>query len=90
MPAQLTDRVTESAAIDRLLKSVRNGEDGALFLHRQPGIDKTALLEHLAWTAAACNARGAAGVRSRMEIDLAALHRVCSPMLERQTTSSRL
>ena len=83
MPAHLTDRLTAGAAIDRLLKSVRKGEAGALFLHGEPGIGKTDLLEHLAWT---CNARKAAGARSEMEIDLAGLHEARSPMFECQTT----
>jgi hypothetical protein len=83
MPANLTDRLTAGAGIDRLLKSVRNGEAGALFLHGEPGIGKTDLLEQLVWT---CNARKATGVRSEMEIDLAGLHEARSPMLERQKT----
>jgi predicted ATPase len=85
MPAQPADRVSERAAIDRLLKSVRNGESRALVLHGEPGIGKTALLEHLAWTAAACDVREAAGVQSEMEIAFAGLHQLCSPMLEHPT-----
>jgi DNA-binding CsgD family transcriptional regulator len=81
MPAQLTDRVSERQAIDRFLRSVRNGESRALVLHGDPGIGKTALLEHLAWTAAACRVLGAAGVQSEMEIAFAGLHQLCSPML---------
>src|SRR5580704_17755123 len=86
MPAQLTDRVSERQAIDRFLRSVRNGESRALVLHGDPGIGKTALLEYLAWTAAACRVLGAAGVQSEMEIAFAGLHQLCSPMLEHVVT----
>jgi ATP-dependent Clp protease ATP-binding subunit ClpA len=84
-PVQLTDRVAERAAIDRLLKSVRNGERRAPVVHGEPGIGKRALLEHLAWTAAARYVREAVGVQSEMEIAFAGLHQLCSPMLEHPT-----
>ena len=80
--AQLTDRVSERAAIDQLLRSVRNGESRALVVHGDPGIGKSALLDHLAWTAAACRVIEASGVQSEMEIAFAGLHQLCSPILE--------
>jgi hypothetical protein len=84
-PVRLTDRVAERAAIDRRLKSVRNGERRAPVVHGEPGIGKRALLEHLAWTAAACYVREVAGAPSEMEPDFAGLHQLCSPMLEHPT-----
>ena len=86
VPARLTDRSAERAAIDRFLRSVRSGESRALVLHGDPGIGKTALLEYLAWTAAACRVLDAAGVQSEMEIAFAGLHQLCSPMLEHVVT----
>ena len=86
VPTRLTDRSAECAAIDRFLRSVRSGESRALVLHGDPGIGKTALLEYLAWTAAACRVLAAGGVQSEMEIAFAGLHQLCSPMLEHVVT----
>lgn len=80
--ARLTDRSTERAAIDGFLRSVRSGQSRALVVHGDPGIGKTALLEYLAWTAAACRVLSVGGVQSEMEIAFAGLHQLCSPMLE--------
>ena len=82
VPARLTDRSTECAAIDGFLRSVRSGQSRALVVHGDPGIGKTALLEYLAWTAAACRVLAVAGVQSEMEIAFAGLHQLCSPMLQ--------
>ena len=54
----------------------------ALVVHGDPGIGKTALLEYLAWTAAACRVVAIGGVQSEMEIAFAGLHQLCSPMLD--------
>jgi DNA-binding CsgD family transcriptional regulator len=83
VPARLTGRSVECAAVDRLLRSVCSGESRALVVHGDPGIGKTALLEYLAWTAAACRVLRAGGVQSEMEIAFAGLHQICSPMLGR-------
>ncbi len=52
-------------------------------VHGEPGVGKTALLEYLAWQASDCRVAGIAGVQSEMEIAFAALHQLCTPMLDR-------
>jgi DNA-binding CsgD family transcriptional regulator len=50
-------------------------------VYGQPGVGKTALLEHLADRASGCEVVRAAGVRAEMELTYAALHLLCAPML---------
>ena len=57
-------------------------ESRALVVHGEPGVGKTALLEHaLAHTPGARIAR-AAGVQSEMELAYSGLHQLCVPLLE--------
>jgi len=50
-PPGLAGRADEQAALRGLLLSLGDGMSGALVLRGEPGIGKTALLEHLAGTA---------------------------------------
>ncbi len=54
-----------------------------LVMHGEPGVGKTALLDHLADHASACRVVRAAGVESEMELAFAGLHQLCAPMVER-------
>jgi predicted ATP-dependent serine protease len=45
---QLLGRQREREAIDRVLKAARGGTGGALVVHGEPGVGKTALLEYAA------------------------------------------
>ncbi len=49
----LIGRERECGQIERLIRDVRNGEGGCLVLSGEPGIGKTALLEHAAQVAGA-------------------------------------
>jgi hypothetical protein len=49
----------------------------------QPGVGKTALLEHLVEQASGCRVARAAGVQSEMELAFAGLHQLLAPMLDR-------
>ena len=80
---RLVGRASESAVLDRLLEAVRGGESLALVLAGEPGIGKTALLEHLVERAADCRVISVSGVQSEMELAFAALHQVCAPLLDR-------
>ena len=42
---RLLGRERERAALDRLVESARDGSGGALVVHGEPGVGKTALLE---------------------------------------------
>jgi hypothetical protein len=79
----LLGRRSESATLDRLLDAVRAGESRALVLRGDPGVGKTALLEHVVERAAGCRVARAAGVQAEMELPFAGLHQLCAPMLDR-------
>jgi MoxR-like ATPase len=81
--AELTDRRAECGVLDGLLDAVRAGESRALVVHGEAGTGKTALLEYLAGRAAGCRVAGVAGVQSEMELAFAALHQLCTPLLDR-------
>ena len=69
--------------LDRFINAVRAGESRVLVLRGEPGVGKTALLDHLAGRAAGCRVARAAGVQSEMELAFAGLHQLCAPMLNR-------
>jgi predicted ATPase len=69
--------------LGRLVAAVRAGESRALVVHGEPGVGKTALLEHLAGQASGCRVVHAGGVQSEMELAFAVLHQLCAPMLDR-------
>jgi DNA-binding CsgD family transcriptional regulator len=79
----LRGRRTESALLDGVVASVREGESRTLLLRGEPGIGKTALLEHLIAEAPDLQLARATGVESEMELTFAGLHQLCGPMLER-------
>ncbi|HET7247754.1 MAG TPA: AAA family ATPase [Streptosporangiaceae bacterium] len=82
---ELTDRVSECGALDRLIETVRAGESRALVVRGDPGVGKTVLLEHLAGRASGsgCRVARVMGVQSEMELAFAGLHQLCMPMLDR-------
>ena len=81
----LTDRRTERDTLERLVDTVRAGESAALVVRGDPGVGKTALLDHLAKRASSsgCQVARATGVQSEMELAFAGLHQLCAPMLNR-------
>jgi predicted ATPase len=81
--AGLTDRLSERAALSQLAEAVQAGESRALVLRGDPGVGKTALLDHLAEQASGsvCRVARATGVQSEMELAFAGLHQLCAPML---------
>jgi DNA-binding CsgD family transcriptional regulator len=66
-----------------LLEAIRRGEGRSLVLHGEPGIGKTALLEHLVESASDIAVLRAAGVESEMELAFAGLHQLFVPLLDR-------
>src|SRR5580693_6013888 len=77
----LTNRISERHVLDRLVDAVRAGESQALVVRGEPGVGKTALLDHLAGRAAVCRVVRVAGVQSEMEFAFAGLHQLLAPML---------
>jgi len=80
----LTDRLSERGTLGRLIEAVRAGESRALVVRGDPGVGKTALLDHLAGQAsgAGCRVARATGVQSEMELAFAGVHQLCAPMLD--------
>src|SRR3954452_1443159 len=82
-PTSLRGREDELRTLDQLLGAVRGGESRALVLRGEPGIGKTALLEHAVEAAPDFRVARAAGVESEMELAFAALQQLCAPMFDR-------
>ena len=74
-------RARERQALDGLLDRVRGGESAVLVLRGEAGIGKTALMRYCARQASGCRMVQILGVESEMELPLAALHQLCTPML---------
>ena len=74
-------RAHERKALDGLLDRVRGGESAVLVIRGEAGIGKTALMRYCARQASGCRLVQVDGVESEMELPLAALHQLCTPML---------
>jgi DNA-binding CsgD family transcriptional regulator len=79
----LLDRLSEREALSRLLDAARAGRSGVLVMLGEPGVGKTALLEHAIESAAGLRVARVTGVESEMELAFAALQQLCAPMLEK-------
>lgn len=80
---ELIGRRAEREVIDQLVEVVCTGESRALVLYGEAGVGKSALLDYLVERASDCRVLYAAGVQSEMELAFAALHQLCSPMVDR-------
>jgi DNA-binding CsgD family transcriptional regulator len=78
----LYGRDAELAVVDALLDTVRSGGSGALVLRGEPGIGKTALLDHAAAAPGVRVLRGQ-GIASEAELPFAGLHLLLRPVLDR-------
>ena len=86
MPAPRTPafrgRARERQALDGLLDRVRGDEGAVLVIRGEAGIGKTALMHYCARQAyLVARLAQIHGVESEMELPLAALHQLCTPML---------
>ena len=78
----LCGRTAELAALDELVATVRAGGSASLVLRGEPGIGKTALLDHAA-AAPGVRVLRAAGVESEAALPFAGLHLLLRPALDR-------
>src|SRR3954467_3817453 len=83
MPTSLRGRHDELRTLAELLDAVRAGQSRALVLRGEPGIGKSALLEHAVAAAPEFRVARAGGVEAEMELAFAALQQLCAPMLDR-------
>ena len=79
---RLLGRERERAALDRLVESARDGSGGALVVHGEPGVGKTALLEDSVEKATMLRIVRSAGVEGEMELPFAAVQQLCASILE--------
>src|SRR6185312_12025325 len=80
--AALKGRRSEREALGELVDALRRGESRALVMRGEPGVGKTALLEHLVEQASGCRMLRASGVQSEMELAFAGLHQLLAPLLD--------
>ncbi len=75
-------RDRERELLDRLLEGARDGGGGALVLHGEAGVGKTALLEWAVEAGRQFRVARTVGVEGEMELAFAALQQLCSPFFE--------
>ncbi|MGW7481315.1 ATP-binding protein [Nonomuraea muscovyensis] len=77
----LVGRRRETFRLDALISAAGQGEGGALVLRGEPGIGKSALLDHTRRAASGFRVMQASGAEFEMELPFAALHQLCAPVL---------
>ncbi len=77
----LLGRADETAALDQVLATVRDGTSRVLVLRGPAGIGKTALLDWAAGRADGTQVTRVVGVESEMDLGFAGLHQVVAPFL---------
>ncbi|MEP6954919.1 MAG: AAA family ATPase [Solirubrobacteraceae bacterium] len=78
----LLGRNDERLALDRVLAQARRGQSGVLALVGEPGIGKTALLDHAAQQAGGMRILRARGIQSEAQIPFAGLAELLRPALD--------
>ncbi len=81
--SMLLGRARECGKLGELLDAVRRGESRALVLRGEPGVGKSALLDYAVASARDFKVVRAAGAEPETELAFAALHQVCTPLLDR-------
>ncbi|HET8756822.1 MAG TPA: AAA family ATPase, partial [Solirubrobacteraceae bacterium] len=76
-------RERERARIDRLLQDARAGRSGALLLHGEAGIGKTALMRWAIGQATGLRVLRARGIETESDIPFAGLAELVTPLLDR-------
>jgi DNA-binding CsgD family transcriptional regulator len=78
----LVGRRRECAEVDERVALTRAGRGGALIVRGEPGIGKTALLEHAARQAEGMRVLHARGVEAEAELPFSGLHELLQPIAE--------
>lgn len=79
----LQGRAEEIEAVEALLAGARSGVSGVLVIKGEPGVGKSALLEHAVYAADGASVLRGAGVETEVELPFAALHLLLRPALDR-------
>src|SRR3954447_20873497 len=77
----LLGREPECERIERLVAQARAGESGVLVISGEPGIGKSALLDHAASVAGVATVLHVRGVESEVEVAFAGLYELLRPVL---------
>lgn len=77
----LFGRDSECSALKALIEEARTGVSGVVLLRGEPGMGKTALLQHAASLAPPMTVVSAAGVESESALSYATLHQLLRPLL---------
>jgi DNA-binding CsgD family transcriptional regulator len=77
----LLGRQCECEVLDRLVAAAGDGQGAALLVYGDPGIGKTALLDHAATAAHGFQVLRTVGSEAEMELPFAALQQLCAPVL---------
>ncbi|WP_034594532.1 helix-turn-helix transcriptional regulator [Hamadaea tsunoensis] len=80
--ARLIGRSSEREAVDHLVDAVRSGHGGALVVHGDAGIGKSAMLDYAAASATGLRVVRDSGVPGESTLAFAALRRLCTPVLD--------
>lgn len=80
----LFGREAECAAVDGLITAARSARSGALVVRGEPGVGKSALLEHAVAQATDIRVLRSHGVEAESELAFAALHQLVRPILDRR------
>jgi hypothetical protein len=83
----LRGRRDECGVLDRLRDAARAGHSGVLVVRGEAGVGKTALLDYAIGSASdmlvvRASGGGGGGVESEVELAFAALHQLCTPLLD--------
>jgi AAA ATPase domain len=73
----LLGRKNECQVLDDFLAATRKGDGGAIVVHGDPGMGKTALLEYAVASAREFDVFRTVGNEAEMELPYAALHQLC-------------
>ena len=79
---QLVGRRVECSMLEQLLSATYGGHGDSLVLRGDPGVGKSALLEFAIDSAVGFRVARTGGVEAEVELPFAALHQLCSPVLE--------
>jgi DNA-binding CsgD family transcriptional regulator len=79
----LHGRNEEMRAVEALLTAARSGVSGVLVIRGEPGLGKSALLDHAVQAAPDVTVLRATGVETEVELPFAALHLMLRPALDR-------
>jgi DNA-binding CsgD family transcriptional regulator len=80
----LFGREAECTAVDGLITAARSARSGALVVRGEPGVGKSALLEHAIAQATDIRVLRAHGIEAESELAFAALHQLIRPILDRR------